>query len=113
MLSEWKKPGMFFELFNDSLVVLIGELVFGLNIAPSHLELTAYKLKLNLVYSIVCNCSPKIPCSSLCSAVCHGYTNAKKWGQIVLNHSQVSDRHKFYISCVCVHVTCSFGLNQV
>ena len=103
MLSEWKKPGMYFDLFNESLVDVIGELVFGLNVAPSHLEPTAFKLKLNLVYSIVCNCSPKIPCSSLCCTVFHDCSGVKNWGQIILNHSQVSNHHNLYTRIFCTY----------
>ncbi|KAJ9585737.1 hypothetical protein L9F63_002527, partial [Diploptera punctata] len=88
VLTKWKKPGKYFELFNHSLVVLIGELIFGLNIKPDSLEPIAYKLKLNLVYSIVCNCSPKIPCSSLCCSALSSCCRTNNWGQIVLNHSQ-------------------------
>jgi hypothetical protein len=80
----------YFDIFNNSLTALLGELVFEHDISPSSLEPVTQKLKLNLVYNIVCNCCPKIPSSLASNALNVGNICGVKWGRITLNNSGVS-----------------------
>jgi hypothetical protein len=80
----------YFDLFNNSLTALLGQLVFECNISPSNLEPITQKLKLNLVYNIVCNCCPEIPNSLPRNALDFGNGCGMKWGRIILNNSGVS-----------------------
>jgi len=71
-------------------MVLLGQLVFDCDISPSHLEPVAQKLKLNLVYNIVCNCCPRIPNSVPSNALNSGNGCGMNWGRVALNNSKVS-----------------------
>jgi hypothetical protein len=64
--------------------------VFECDISPSDLEPVTQKLKLNLVYNIVCNCCPEIPNSLPRNALNIGNECGVKWGRIILNNSGVS-----------------------
>jgi hypothetical protein len=80
----------YFDLFNNSLTALLGQLVFECDISPSDLEPVTDKLKLNLVYNIVCNCCPKVPNSLASNGLNFGSGCEMKWGRITLNSSGVS-----------------------
>ncbi|PSN43874.1 hypothetical protein C0J52_07758 [Blattella germanica] len=46
--SLLKRPGMYFDILDDSLVVVLGQLVFDLSVPPDLLKPSAQKLKLDL-----------------------------------------------------------------
>ncbi|XP_069671907.1 uncharacterized protein Sptz isoform X2 [Periplaneta americana] len=77
----------YFDLFNSSLVVLLGRLVFECDVSPAYLEPIARKLRLNLVYNIVSNCCPKIPNAPASNVLHVGNELEKNWGKIILNNS--------------------------
>jgi hypothetical protein len=88
--SALARPVKYFDLFNNSLMVLLGQLVFECDISPLFLEPVAKKLKLNLVYNIVSNCCPKIPNSLSSNTLNFGNGCEMNWGRIALNSSGVS-----------------------
>ncbi|XP_021918501.1 uncharacterized protein LOC110829239 isoform X4 [Zootermopsis nevadensis] len=81
------RPVKYFDLFNSSLMVLLGQLVFECDVSPSYLEPVAKKLKLNLVYNVISNCCPKIPNSLLSDTPNFKSGCELNWGRIVLNAS--------------------------
>jgi hypothetical protein len=88
--SVLTRPVKYFDLFNSSLMVLLGQLVFECDISPLYLEPIAKKLKLNLVHNIVRNCCPKIPNSLSRNMLNFGNGCEMNWGKIALNSSGVS-----------------------
>ena len=59
-----------------------GHQIFDLNIEPSELEVIANRLQVNLVYSIIVNCCPKLTCDNIINSqkICYS-----SWGYVILN----------------------------
>nr|CAD7198163.1 unnamed protein product [Timema douglasi] len=76
-------PRTYFDILGESVVSIIGRLVFDHDVPPSQLEGVTSKLKLDLVQLVIQNCCPVIPDTP--PPLPYQGAASNEWGRILLN----------------------------